>query len=258
MATSELPDKRAYFEQEELLDISDDERNFPDEASRKIEHELADFEVMPPPEPPAKLVRQSSSFLGPTPKELRQKTFERFTTNKEAAPRGGGSILTRSATDPVSGPSKSFPLAISKQPPAARLEKQAPKLKKTISMPDLKDIDDIPFYKRMGDIPRELKNGKNVKVADKIKLDPEEKQLLKGKIVYFFPNDDVSLARRRRLHKIIQLGAAWVRKWRDDVTHVIVDDDNHTYSQLLRNVNKAGLPVRPSTSMVGVQDAPKL
>ena len=88
-----------------------------------------------------------------------------------------------------------------------------------------------------------MKNGKNVKIADKIKLDPEHKQLLKGKIVYFFPNDDVSMARRRRLHRIIQLGAAWVKEWRDDVTYVIVDDDNHTYSQLLRNVNKAGFPV---------------
>jgi DNA polymerase IV len=250
MATSELQDKRAYFEQEELLNISDDERNFPNEASRNIERELADFEVMPPPEPPPKLVRQSSSFLGPTPKELRLKAFERFATKKEAVPRGGGSVLTRSATDPVSDASKSFPTATTKGPPSARLERPGPKLKKTTSMPDLTESVDVPFYKRMGDIPRELKNGKNVKVADKIKLDPEDKQLLKGKVVYFFPNDDVSMARRRRLHKVIQLGAAWIREWRDDVTHVVVDDDNHTYSQLLRNINKAGLPVRASTSNI--------
>ena len=96
----------------------------------------------------------------------------------------------------------------------------------------------------MGVVPRELKNGKNIKPADDIKLLPESNQLLRGKVVYFYPNDDVSLVRRTRIHKVIQLGAAWVNKWRDDVTHVLVDDVNHTYTQLLRHLNRAGFPVR--------------
>lgn len=118
------------------------------------------------------------------------------------------------------------------------------KMKRVTSLPSLAGLDRLPFYKKMGVVPRELKNGKNVKLADNIKLEPESKQLLRGKIVYFYPNDDVSMVRRTRIHKVIQLGAAWVTKWRDDVTHVLVDDANYTYSQLLRHLNRAGFAVR--------------
>jgi DNA polymerase IV len=243
MTTSELQHKEAYFKRQELLDLSDDEREYPDESFRNAERVLADFEEMPPPEPPAKLGRQPSNFLGPTPKELRQGVFERNIPKKQSIPYGDSFSLTRSATAPELDTTKTFLAARLKQRPWSSREKPAAKPKKTASMSDVMAQDETPFYKRMGVVPRELKNGKNVKIAGKIKLDPEEKQLLKGKTVYFFPNDDISMARRRRLHKIIQLGAAWVKEWRDDVTYVIVDDDNHTYSQLLRSVNRAGFPV---------------
>ena len=61
----------------------------------------------------------------------------------------------------------------------------------------------------------------------------------------FYPNDDISMARRQRIHKLIQLGAAWVTKWREDVTHVMVDDASYTYNQLLKHLNRAGFPVSP-------------
>ncbi|KAJ4341774.1 hypothetical protein N0V87_001437 [Didymella glomerata] len=116
------------------------------------------------------------------------------------------------------------------------------KMKRVTSLPNMTGLDQTPFYKQMGVVPRELKNGKNVKRAENIKLLPEPQQLLRGKIIYFYPNDDVSMVRRTRIHKLIQLGAAWVNKWRDDVTHVLVDDVNHTYTQLLRHLNRAGFP----------------
>lgn len=238
MSDKELREKEEYFKEQELLDISDDETNFPDEGFLKAERALADSKAMPPP-----LVRQRSSFLGPTPKE-RLAEFETHTAKRRPATRPGGHGLTRSATAPEPEITKSFPVTKPRQRPSSSPDdRPGKKLKKTISMPDIKAHDDVPYYKRMGELPRELKSGKNVKPAENIKLDPEHKQLLRGKIVYFYPNDDISQARRQRIHKVIQLGAAWVTRWRDDITHVMVDDGNHTYSQILHRLNRAGLPV---------------
>ncbi|KAF2691210.1 hypothetical protein K458DRAFT_438871 [Lentithecium fluviatile CBS 122367] len=243
MSDKSLQDKVEYFKEQELLDISDDERDFPDEGFRNAERALADFEAMPPPAPPAKLVRQPNSFLGPTPKEVQNESGT-YATKKLAPMRADGPGLTRSATAPESEMTKSFPVTKPRQGPSSNPPKSETKLEETTSMPDLVAEGNVPFYKKMGVAPRELKNGKYVKTADNIKLDPEEKQLLKGEIFYFFPNDDVSMARRRRIHKAIQLGAAWVKEWCDDVKYVMVDDGSHTYSQLLRNVNKAGFSRR--------------
>jgi DNA polymerase IV len=237
MSDTALQDKVTYFQEQELLNISDDEREFP---SAKCA--LDNFERPPLPPFPAKLVRRPSSFLGPTPKE-RQRELETLTMSTPTVAHIEGSGLTRPLTVPESDITRSFPVTKRRQRPSSSPTKPGATLKKTASMPDLTAQDDVPFYKRMGVVPRELKNGKNVKIADHIKLDPEDKQLLKGKVVYFFPNDDVSIARRRRLHKVIQLGAAWVKNWRDDVAYVMVDDGNCTYSQVLRNINKARLPV---------------
>ncbi|KAF2120788.1 hypothetical protein BDV96DRAFT_539101 [Lophiotrema nucula] len=247
MADKELQEKSAFFSEQELLDISDDEHGFPDENMLRAERALADTQAMPPPTMP-KLVRQRSSFLGPTPKE-RQAKFEEHATKQRLKTRPEGSNLTRSATAPEANVSKSFPSARKRSNGSSSPQRQNPRsgLRHSTSLPDLvaaaqtEDVE-IPFYKRMGVIPRELKNGKNVKPAENIRLEPEPKQLLKGKIVYFFPNDDISLARRHRIHKIIQLGAAWVNRWRNDITHIMVDDANYSYTQVLRHLNKAGLP----------------
>jgi DNA polymerase IV len=59
----------------------------------------------------------------------------------------------------------------------------------------------------------------------------------------FFPNNDISQARRQRIHKVIQLGAAWVTTWAKDVTHVMVDEAYYTYMQVLKSVNLPALPV---------------
>lgn len=59
----------------------------------------------------------------------------------------------------------------------------------------------------------------------------------------FFPNNDVAPPRRRRIHIIIQLGAAWVRNWKTGITYVVVDDDSLTYNDLLDYVHVSKLPV---------------
>lgn len=238
MSDSELAAKQAYFEEQKLLDISDDEQNYDDEVFRRIESVMAE---MPPP---AKLTRQPSSFLGPTPKEVKA-DFEAHTGRRRAVMRDEAKTLARSATAPEMELTQSFLVTKPRARQLSSAEGDASsKMKRITSLPNMSGLSQTPFYQQMGVLPRELKNGKNVKPADSIKLLPESRQLLRGKIVYFYPNDDVGMVRRTRIHKVIELGAAWVNKWRDDITHVLVDDASYTYTQLLRHLNRAGFPVR--------------
>ncbi|KAF1956205.1 hypothetical protein CC80DRAFT_472922 [Byssothecium circinans] len=239
MSDNKLQEKTAYFEQQELSDKCDDE-SLLGEAYMRIGIAFAESEPMLSP----KLARKSSSFLDPTPKEQMQK-FEARGAKQLPSLRPEPLGLKRSATAPDKNITNSFPVIKRRQRPTANTEVKAQdNLKRTTSLPDMRAQNGASFYQRMGVIPRELKNGKNVKLADKIKLEPESRQVLRGKVIYFYPNDDISMPRRQRIHKVIQLGAAWVKSWREDVTHIMVED-NHSYSQVLRHLNKAGLPFDP-------------
>ncbi|KAJ4985696.1 DNA polymerase [Stagonosporopsis vannaccii] len=237
MSEAELAAKKAYFEEQKLLDLSDDEHPCDDQVADRIERAMAEMHS-----PPPKLVRQTSSFLGPTPKEVKA-DFDAHTTLRRATVRKAARTLNLSAKALEAEVTQSFPVT----KPRTRLSTKDEgntnsNMKRVTSLPSVTGLDQTPFYQRMGVIPRELKSGKNVKPADNIKLEPESRQLLRGKVVYFYPNDDVSMTRRTRIHMVIRLGAAWVNKWRDDVTHVLVDDASHTYTQLLRHLNRAGFP----------------
>lgn len=227
-----LSAKKAYFQEQALLDLSDDEIKTPDVHANRIDEALKAM-------PPSRSFRQSNSFCGPTPKE-RRAGFEAHARTRRANGRLDEFTLPRSST--FNGKDS----VTVETTPAVRHDNNGlnrKPLKRPISLPNLAEHQSIPFYKQIGAVPRELKNGKNTKLAENIKLDPEHKQVLHGKIVYFYPNDDISMARRTRIHKVIQLGAAWVKIWRDDITHIMIDDANHTYSQLLRHLNKPRLPV---------------
>jgi DNA polymerase IV len=239
MTDTDLAAKQAYFEEQRLLDLSDDEAGCNGDIFDKIESVMAEMQRPHPP----KLTRQTSSFLGPTPKAVKA-DFEAHTTRRRATIRDESKGLSRSATAPEVELTQSFPVTKPRARQLSTAEGEAnSKMKRITSLPNMNGLNQTPFYQQMGAVPRELKNGKNVKPADNIKLLPESQQLLRGKIVYFYPNDDVGMVRRARIHKVIQLGGAWVNKWRDDVTHVLVDDVNHTYTQLLRHLNRAGFPV---------------
>lgn len=241
MTDKELAAKQAYFDEQKLLDLSDDETSWDDEVANKLERVIAETA-------PSRLARQPSSFLGPTPKEVKA-DFEAHTTRRRTIIRDETKTLARSATAPMA-PTQSFPVTKPRANQLSTVKGDArSKMKRVTSLPDMIDIDQTPFYQQMGMIPRQLTNGKNVKPADNIKLFPKSKQLLRDKIVYFYPNDDISMVRRTRIHKVIQLGAAWVTRWRDDITHILVDDANHTYPQLLRHLNRAGFPVRHKRSL---------
>jgi DNA polymerase IV len=246
MSDNELAAKKAYFEEQRLLDLSDDEASCDDEVTEEIERAMAES-------PAPRLIRHPSSFLGPTPKEVKA-DFEQHATRRRSVMREETKTLTRSATAPELDLTQSFPVTKPRARQLSHTKGDAnSNMKRVTSLPDMTGIDHVPFYKQMGVVPRELKNGKNVKPADNIKLEAESKRLFQGKIVYFYPNDDISMVRRTRIHKVIQLGAAWVSKWRDDITHVLVEDANYTYTQLLRHLNRAGFPVRqlrPTTSLL--------
>jgi len=228
MSGNELHAKEAYFREQGLLGISDDEYEIC-ESSRNIEQALEN--ITPPQSVP---VRGCGSFLGPTPKELLAK-FEAHTTRQRATIRHNPQRLERTITAPELDTSNNFTSKSS--------SKMSGKTKILTSLPATPIKTQSPFYQRMGDIPRELKHSKNTKFATKIKLLPVHKQLFKEKVIYFYPNNDISMVQRMRIHKMIELGAAWVRSWRDDITHIILDEDCHTYSQLLNHLNMDSLPV---------------
>lgn len=236
MIDPELAAKQSYFEEQKLLDISDDETSYNDEIADKMERAMADVRA-------PRLSRQPSSFLGPTPKEAKA-DFEAHTIRRRAVMRDETKTLARS--DSASRAELTQSLLVTK--PQARQLSMADgnaesNRKRVTSLPNINELEKMPFYQKMGVVPRQLRNERSVKPAYNIELHPESKQLLRGKIIYFYPNDDISMMRRTRIHKVIQLGAAWVNKWRDDITHILVDDANYTYTQLLRHFNRAGFPV---------------
>ncbi|KAF7503362.1 hypothetical protein GJ744_003926 [Endocarpon pusillum] len=56
-----------------------------------------------------------------------------------------------------------------------------------------------------------------------IQLQPDDAQIFRGLVFYFFPNNDIAAPRRKRIEKAQEYGALWAREWSADVTHVIVD-----------------------------------
>lgn len=237
MSDSELLAKITYFEEQALLNFSDDEPYTPNESVLNLERALEESK----PVLLTSLLSHSSSFNGPTPREI-QAQFEEHTERRRTSNRQINQKLTRSSTVPQTETAESVQIPKSRSGLNVGTNNGKSRLKRTISLSQIFDKECTPFYKRVGAIPRELKSGKTVKPAHNIKLVPENKQLLKEKIVYFYPNDDISMARRRRIHKVIQLGAAWADKWSDSITHVMSDDGTYTYNQLVRHL---GRPIPP-------------
>ena len=60
----------------------------------------------------------------------------------------------------------------------------------------------------------------------------------------FLPNNDIAPARRLRIKKALEWGALWVKEWRPDVTHIIVDKDL-VYKDVLAYLKIPALPVVP-------------
>ena len=182
--------------------------------------------------------RKKHGFLGPTPKEREAECRARMKNScptllhKEpgSSHLGSGSAVGTASLVPSSS-SRSSPAG------AAALPKAVSTCASTSD-----SASETTFWTRVGDVPLALGRGKGKKLAN-ITLVPEAKQVFHGKVIYFFPNDDINAVRRQRIHKVIEYGAAWVKRWRSDVSHIIVEDDNRTYLQLLKHLNLSCLPV---------------
>ncbi|KAH9218463.1 hypothetical protein DL95DRAFT_360649 [Leptodontidium sp. 2 PMI_412] len=63
------------------------------------------------------------------------------------------------------------------------------------------------------------------KKGDGIKMVPEAERVLSGKVIFWVPDNDVVLIRKKRIERAREFGAVWVREWTPEITHVVVDND---------------------------------
>ncbi|QQK46767.1 DNA polymerase family X [Penicillium digitatum] len=71
-----------------------------------------------------------------------------------------------------------------------------------------------------------IKNGRppqKKRKTNSAKIIPDNQQIFKGLIFFFFPNNDISPFRRLRIQRAQDYGARWCRNWASDITHVIMD-----------------------------------
>ncbi|KAI1808323.1 hypothetical protein F4811DRAFT_502061 [Daldinia bambusicola] len=75
--------------------------------------------------------------------------------------------------------------------------------------------------------------GKRKKEAP-LKLAPEARQIFKGLLFFYIPNDDINPARRLQIRKAREHGATWCRKL-SEATHIVVDK-KLTYADIERQL----------------------
>ncbi|KAG4440312.1 hypothetical protein IFR05_004219 [Cadophora sp. M221] len=78
-----------------------------------------------------------------------------------------------------------------------------------------------------GGVKKKTMTGKAVakKKGDVIKMVPEVERVLSGKTIFWIPDNDVVLIRKKRIERAREFGAVWVREWTPEITHVVVDND---------------------------------
>ncbi|KAE8150068.1 hypothetical protein BDV25DRAFT_172437 [Aspergillus avenaceus] len=99
---------------------------------------------------------------------------------------------------------------------------------------------DIVTKSTMGSTRQDKASGKR-KRSVVLKSVPEQQQIFKGLVFFFFPNSDVSPLRRLRIQRAQEYGALWERKWRDNITHVIVDK-GLAFQEVLRHLSLETFP----------------
>lgn len=70
---------------------------------------------------------------------------------------------------------------------------------------------------------------------------PQAQQMLRGQQLFFLPDNDIAQGRRLRIQKAQEYGAVWVKKWCDNITHIIVDH-GITYANIIKYL---GIPRVP-------------
>ncbi|KAJ5946499.1 hypothetical protein N7454_003338 [Penicillium verhagenii] len=93
----------------------------------------------------------------------------------------------------------------------------------------------MPDTRSGGPVSKKRKPNKNTKVV------PEDQQIFKDLVFFFFPNSDTSPPRRLRIQRAQEYGAQWAREGSDRVTHVIVDK-SLSYQDLLTHLKLDTFP----------------
>ncbi|KAL2845856.1 hypothetical protein BJX68DRAFT_256719 [Aspergillus pseudodeflectus] len=83
--------------------------------------------------------------------------------------------------------------------------------------------------------PGKRKRGSSAKIL------PEQLQIFKSLVFFFFPNSDVSPLRRLRIQRAQEYGALWERTWGHNITHVIVDK-GLKFEEIMRHLKLGSFP----------------
>ncbi|PYI25248.1 hypothetical protein BP00DRAFT_431443 [Aspergillus indologenus CBS 114.80] len=108
----------------------------------------------------------------------------------------------------------------------------------------LSEVTALSTSRAAGEMPR---NKKAVPVSGKGKrqcssrIVPEEQQIFKGLVFFFFPNNGASALRRLRIQRAQDYGASAAETWGDHVTHVIVDK-GLTFHDVIKHLHVESFP----------------
>ncbi|KAL4924356.1 DNA-directed DNA polymerase IV [Aspergillus undulatus] len=86
------------------------------------------------------------------------------------------------------------------------------------------------------DLKAKRKRGSSEKVI------PEQRQIFRGLVFFFFPNSDVSPLRRLRIQRAQEYGAQCAKTWGNNITHVIVDR-GLKFEEVLKHLQLEAVPV---------------
>ncbi|KAJ5527587.1 hypothetical protein N7513_011746 [Penicillium frequentans] len=131
-------------------------------------------------------------------------------------------ILTRANTDPKPPPTDQFEIEETTGAKASGRTEQSRRVEQS-NDPKVRSVQrhnttgSMPDTKSRGPVSKKRKPNKNIKVV------PEDQQIFKDLVFFFFPNNDVSPSRRLRIQRAQEYGAQWAQERLEKVTHIIVD-----------------------------------
>ncbi|KAL2832145.1 hypothetical protein BDW59DRAFT_169533 [Aspergillus cavernicola] len=98
-----------------------------------------------------------------------------------------------------------------------------------------KTMGGLPEHPAASKAPSKRKRGLSGKIV------PNQLQIFKGLVFFFFPNSDVSPLRRLRIQRVQEYGAQWARAWENNITHVIVDK-GLKFEEILKHLKLEDFP----------------
>ncbi|KIW32120.1 uncharacterized protein PV07_03690 [Cladophialophora immunda] len=131
------------------------------------------------------------------------------------------------------------------QPPRPRASSSAPiptkKKKPPRAKRNVTDLSNIEARMNGSGLPRLKPLPKRVKMGSI----PPDRQIFKGLVFFFVPNNDDDPGTRIRIHQSIQYGARWAHEFFEEVTHIIVTQDDLDMIGAAKSFPSKQIPVGP-------------